>query len=486
MENLRIGIVGNIGVGKSSLVEAATTHPLDRLLLDSIPDRGDHIKVHCFKEIFDPKMLDAFYKDPRTRALAAQLEFFNGRIERERKINETTGIILEDVMLSTDYHVYGKAQRILGNMTDAEFLAYQHTYRQMAEKVRHPDLIVYLRAEVPVIMERINRRGRESEKTISSDYISTLNMLYEEYVARQVQCPVMIVDANEEKPDDAEAMFSYHQNILTQVADRIRSSGLRITTPGLSKWVMLPQAAATLRALDIERRLEAHLNRNPSLITIAGNVGLGKSTLAAIMERSLKIKAIYENPEKNPLLEKFLADKATYCYDLQMHFLSARAAQRIHGKTSLESYVKDRSLPEDILVFCHQFRQDGYLTPEQLDSLTCEFRRVNSTLPQADLMVILQAPADIAWQRIQQRGREMEIQGGWSKREIESLQRWYDEYPKAVKRFGFHTGPTLEVDVKKLDLTNRVHTGYIFEKMYELLTQRQIKTDEPDQDRQTG
>ena len=104
-----------------------------------------------------------------------------------------------------------------------------------------------------------------------------------------------------------------------------------MTTPKLKDWVSLPQTEAALRAIDAERRLEDYLREN-KLITVAGNVGLGKSTVTALMHQSLRVEALYENPMKNPLLGQFLKDKKKYCCDLQRHFLQMRAAQRRQGK----------------------------------------------------------------------------------------------------------------------------------------------------------
>ncbi|MBI5398536.1 deoxynucleoside kinase [Candidatus Woesearchaeota archaeon] len=465
MENLRIGIVGNIGVGKSTLIEAATKPPLDKVLLNCFPDARGKEKVHVFPEEFNPRVFDEFYKDPVKNAFMAQIEFFNGRLAREKKINECIGIILEDRVLAEDYYIFGQAQRVLGNMSAAEFLAYERNYRLMTEKTRCPDLVVYLRADVATLLKRIETRGRESEKSIPPAYLATLNTLYEEFVSRHLPCPVLTIDGNDER-----SLEEFLERTVWAIAEEVKGIDLRVTTPGISEWVLLPETAATLRAIDAERRLEDYLKQHPSLITIAGNVGLGKSTLAAVMQRSLRINGIYENPEENPLLEKFLADKAQHCFDLQLHFLEMRSAQRRLGKQGDASYVKDRSLPEDLLVFCHQFKEDNYLTASQLDLLTIAFRTAAASLPPADLMIVLQGSPDLAWKRIQQRGREMEVEGGWSKREIQSLARWYASYPEDVRKFGFHNGPVLELNVGQLDLTNRVHTGYIFEKVYEALS----------------
>jgi deoxyadenosine/deoxycytidine kinase len=464
MEHLRIGIVGNIGVGKSTLVDAASTEPLNEILLGTIPERSGDERVYAFQEEFNPVVLDAFYKDPIANAFMAQIEFFNGRLDRQRKIEGCKGVILEDRTLPEDYHIFGTAQKILGNMTEEEFLTYQRNYNLMTEKIDDPDLMVYLKADVDVLIERINERGRESEKGIPEEYLKQLNELYEIYISRYVDCPVLIIDANVDTPLD-----EYIYNTLQAIADEINKLDLRVTTPGISKWVTLPQTAATLKAIDAESKLEKFLAENTKLISVAGNVGLGKSTLTAIMQRSLKINGLYENPEENPLLEKFLGNKPKYCYDLQLHFLQMRKELQIKGKNGTESYVMDRSLPEDILVFCHQFYKDGILTKNELDLLNTKFKTVCNEIPSSDLLIVLKGRSDLAWSRIQQRGREMEIEGGWTQSEIEALNQHYGTYAQDVRRFGYHHGKILEINVNKIDFTNRIHVGYIFEQIYKIL-----------------
>ena len=117
----------------------------------------------------------------------------------------------------------------------------------------------------------------------------------------------------------------------------------------------------------------------------------------------------------------FLNDKAKYCYDLQLDFLKIRSKQRLLGKNGEYSCVKDRSLPEDIMVFCQMFYEDGYLTRSELDMLSCEFKKVNKELPSSDLLIVLKGSSEKAWKHIQQRGREIEVEGGWSYSEIRTL-----------------------------------------------------------------
>jgi len=466
MEHLRIGIVGNIGVGKSTLVEAASKEPFSEILLSTIPNRIGDEKVYAFQEEFNPKVLDAFYEDPIGNAFMAQIEFFNGRLDRQRKIENRKGIVLEDRTLAEDYHIFGMAQKIMGNMTEEEFLAYQRNYDLMTQEITQPDMIVYLKANVDVLMQRIKTRGRESEAGIPIEYLQQLNQLYDQFISRHVTCPVLIIDANVDTP-----LEKYIEETINKIVERINSLDLRVTTPGISEWATLPETAATLKAIDAETKLERFLQKNHKLIAVAGNVGLGKSTLTAIMQRSLKINGLYENPEENPLLEKFLKDKKTYCYDLQLHFLEMRKKLQIEGTSGKESYVMDRSLPEDLLVFCYQFHKDGLLDRMELDLLTAKFKTVCNEISSPDLLIVLKGRTELAWSRIQQRGREMEMEGGWSRSEIDSLNGWYKTYANDVCRFGYHKRKVVEVNVEKIDFTNRIHVGYIFDIIYSALTE---------------
>lgn len=460
MENLRIGVVGNIGVGKSTLIKALQLPPLSAQLLSHFPSHADDEKVHSFEEHFNPNVLDAFYKQPKEHALIAQLEFLNSRLERQYEIDRARGIVLEDRTIFEDYHIFGKAQKITGHMSELEFNVYQHNYNLMTQKIDEPSLLVYLRADIDTIMARIQKRGRDSERNISRAYIELLNGLYETFVAHHTNCPVLIIDATPHTDINV-----FLREAADKISVKIKELDLRVCTPGLQSWVQLPETEAAIRASEAEQRLEKLLKNNKKLITVAGNVGLGKSTITALMQRSLRIDAIYENPEKNSLLNQFLKNKKKYCYDLQCHFIKMRAEQRQRGINSPVSAVKDRSLAEDLLIFCQHFHQMGYLTNNELDLLNTEFYKVNQTLPSSDLVIVLQGRPELAWKRIQQRNRAMEINGGWEFSDIQSLNRFYSTFSDDVRKMGFHKNPVLELNINKLDLANRVHMGYVFEQI---------------------
>jgi len=464
MENLRIGIIGNIGSGKAQLINGLKSPAISKQLLSCLSDSLQDKSINIFPEEIDESVLKAFYENPGRNAFLAQIEFLNGRLMRQEKIDQAQGIVLEDRTIFEDYYVFGTAQKILGYMSEEEFKTYQRAFKFMTYQISEPDLVIYLRAKTDNLMDNIKKRGRPSEANIARDYIDLLNNLYETFVSQHLKCPILVIDVTDE-----ESITQDIENITRRIIDKIHELNLRITTPGIQDWVSMPQTAAAVRVVDAERKLEDYLKKHPSLITVAGNVGMGKSTVTTLMHQSLRIEALFEAPEQNPLLEKFLKDKKRYCYDLQKHFLKMRADLRKKGKDGAHSYVKDRSLAEDILVFCQLFHQDGLLTENELDLLMAEFQQVSRELPSADLMIILQGSSKLAWQRIQERARAMEMDGGWTFREISAFNNFYKTFPEDVARCGFHNNPMLKINTNKLDFTNRVHMGYLFEQVYETL-----------------
>ncbi|MBT7902406.1 deoxynucleoside kinase [Candidatus Woesearchaeota archaeon] len=467
-DNLRIAVTGNIGSGKSTLCDFLSSPRMKDTLLRTLPPNGIY-GVHQFSEIFNDAGLADFYKDPKAHAFEAQIEFFNGRLEREHQIRNCRGIVLEDRTLREDYFIFGMAQRELGHMSEAQFAVYQRTFDLMTREIEEPDLMVYLRADIDTLMSRISTRGRDMEKQIPREYIEKLNQLYEAFVAQHITCPVIFVDANEDIEER-----SYLEDTAQKIVDTINRLDLRIRTPGLIDWISLPETLATSRAIHAENILREYLAAHPSLITIAGNVALGKSSLTANLAQALDLQGLYENPEKNPLLYPFLADKPTHCLQLQRNFLEFRSAQRIQGKSGNTSYIKDRSLPEDILAFSRAFKEQGILKPREYDVLMAEFRRANEQLPQADLMIHLKAPGDFSWQRILQRGRPAEIEGGWTPEEINALAKIYQTFTTDVVTSGFHKGPIIEIPVQHVDTNLRIHLGYVCEQMYQALSGKRI------------
>jgi deoxyadenosine/deoxycytidine kinase len=95
-----------------------------------------------------------------------------------------------------DAEVFAENLYRQGNMTERDYRTYRELYAAMGLFLPPPDLVVYLRASVPVLVKRIRKRGRDFERQVSADYLEQLNRLYEEWIERFSLCPVLTVPAD--------------------------------------------------------------------------------------------------------------------------------------------------------------------------------------------------------------------------------------------------------------------------------------------------
>ena len=147
-----------------------------------------------------------------------------------------------------------------------------------------------------------------------------------------------------------------------------------LTQPVTGKWLSLNPTEAVIEAIRSEKELKRYLTGHRIFITIAGNIGLGKTTFARIMSHGLDIEGCYElDAEKDhindELLAKFLGDKPRYCFQLQQHLLTKRLSFRKHNAAKSGSCIEDRTPEEDPGVFHQFFHQRGYLIGNQLKQL---------------------------------------------------------------------------------------------------------------------
>jgi len=174
-----IVIEGVIGVGKTSLVKLMT----------------ERLKGRCILEDFETNPFIAdFYKSPRDNAFKAQLFFLLSRFKKQMEIPLPD---LFDSPLIVDY-IFNK-DRIFAtvNLDDNELDLYNTVWNVLAPKVRTPDLIVYLQASTNKLQDRIKKRGRSYEKTISHEYLEALNNAYNDFFFHYNDSPVFIVNTDD-------------------------------------------------------------------------------------------------------------------------------------------------------------------------------------------------------------------------------------------------------------------------------------------------
>ena len=176
-----VAIAGNIGAGKSSLT---------RLL-------SQHFKWEAFFErVEDNPYLADFYADMRRWSFNLQVFFLSSRFNQQQVIENLPHSVVQDRSIYEDAKIFARNLHEMGLMTQRDFENYTELFAIMTSYLRPPDLLVYLRASVPVLVQHIQSRGRAFESNISIDYLNRLNELYEDWINEYTAGPKLIINVD--------------------------------------------------------------------------------------------------------------------------------------------------------------------------------------------------------------------------------------------------------------------------------------------------
>ena len=176
-----LAIEGVIGVGKTTLA---------RLLQPAF-------EADLVLEVFEENpFLSLFYKDRARYAFQTQIFFLLSRYHQQKR--NIPDLFTQNHNLIADYTFEKDALFARINLQGDELVMYDRVHEALAEKITRPDLIVYLRAETDVLMQRIASRDRPYERNMARDYIHELNSAYEDHYAEYHRgAPVIVIDTNE-------------------------------------------------------------------------------------------------------------------------------------------------------------------------------------------------------------------------------------------------------------------------------------------------
>lgn len=170
MQDLRyIALAGNIGAGKSSLTGLLSKHFKWEAYYESVDD--------------NPYLPD-FYEDMRRWSFNLQIYFLSSRFRSMKRMLGVQRNFIQDRTIYEDVEIFAKNLYEMGLMSERDFANYQSLFTEMSEYLRPPDLLIYLRADVPTLVKQIQQRGRAYENTIRIDYLESLNGLYEGWIDR--------------------------------------------------------------------------------------------------------------------------------------------------------------------------------------------------------------------------------------------------------------------------------------------------------------
>ena len=184
-----------------------------------------------------------------------------------------------------------------------------------------------------------------------------------------------------------------------------------------------------------------------AVITIAGTVGVGKSTMTQALANALKFRTSYEKVDTNPYLDKFYDDFEKWSFHLQVYFLAERFKEQKRIFEYGGGFIQDRSIYEDTGIFAKMHFDKGTMTPTDYETYTNLFDAMVMTpyFPHPNLLVYLEGPIDDVIGRIQERGREMEQQTPhtyW-----EEMHGRYEDWIN-----NFNACPVLRIDINDYDL----------------------------------
>lgn len=171
-------VAGNIGSGKTSLTERI----------------GDRLGWRtAYESVVDNPYLPDFYTDMQSWSFHLQIYFLGHRAKQHIAMAEDPRSAIIDRSIYEDAHIFARALNHMGNLNERDYQAYRQVFDLVTRNLPPPSLLVYLKAPVPVLVERIRRRGRAIESTISPDYLQLLDTFYDDWMRVFDLCPVLTI-----------------------------------------------------------------------------------------------------------------------------------------------------------------------------------------------------------------------------------------------------------------------------------------------------
>lgn len=171
-------------------------------------------------------------------------------------------------------------------------------------------------------------------------------------------------------------------------------------------------------------------------VAIAGNIGVGKTTLTRMLSERLGWKAYYEKVVDNPYLPDFYKDMNRWSFHLQVFFLSNRFTNQKEITEWPDSCIQDRSIYEDVEIFAYTLHKQGFMSDRDYSNYQNLFSIMVSYLRKPDLIIYLQSSVDQLLEHIKKRGRDYE-----QSMDVDYLVRLNDAYDSWIERAreqGFH------------------------------------------------
>jgi len=188
---MHIAVAGNIGSGKTTLTGLLAKHFGWESLFESVENNP---------------YLSSFYEDMQRWSFNLQVFFLNSRFRQVVEIRKKKKPVIQDRTIYEDAYIFAPNLHAMGLMPTRDFENYSSLFELMMQFLQPPDLLIYLKADVPTLVDQIKKRGRDYETSISLDYLFSLNDRYEKWISDYELGKLLIVDVNTvkfaETPED--------------------------------------------------------------------------------------------------------------------------------------------------------------------------------------------------------------------------------------------------------------------------------------------
>ena len=178
---MHIAIAGNIGSGKTTLTTLLAQH---------------YGWTPKFESVAQNPYLDDFYENMPRWSFNLEVFFLKERFKDVLAIDPSEEHIVQDRSIFEGVHVFSANNRDMGNLDDRDFSTYMELFETMTAMVSAPDLMVYLRASVPHLVNNIQKRGRDYEQTMPIDYLENLNRRYDEFIFEKYTGRVLVIEVD--------------------------------------------------------------------------------------------------------------------------------------------------------------------------------------------------------------------------------------------------------------------------------------------------
>lgn len=193
-------VAGNIGSGKTSLTERI----------------GERLGwLTAYESVSDNPYLPDFYADMRAWSFHLQIYFLGHRAQQHLDMASDPRSAIIDRSIYEDAAIFARALHHMGNLQERDYQAYRRVFDLVTRSLPSPDLLIYLKAPVPLLMQRIQARARNIETGISAEYLALLDSFYEDWIDTFDLCPVLTI-----RTDDLD--FVHKPRHLSLVVQRIQ------------------------------------------------------------------------------------------------------------------------------------------------------------------------------------------------------------------------------------------------------------------------